>query len=89
MLIHKIQRNFFNSMYKILNFSKITRENSNFSKYLSCPHHLRMRKSEKKSWEIKLGYNNNEVNNQRDLKCSGRKRQTDMPWLHFKIWFGV
>ena len=30
MLIHKIQRKFFN-MYKILNFSLIPRENSNFS----------------------------------------------------------
>jgi hypothetical protein len=38
-LIHEIQRKFFN-MYKILNFKKIPRENSNFSTYLGCAHYV-------------------------------------------------
>ena len=46
MLIHKIQRKKIN-MHRILFFSKIPRENSNFWTYLGCPHYVWMRKSEK------------------------------------------
>ena len=47
MLLHKIQRKIFH-MKKYLNFSKIPRENSNFTTHLGCPHYVCVRKSEKR-----------------------------------------
>ena len=46
MLIHKIQRKFFN-MYKFWVFSKFAHEISNFLTYFDCPHHVWMWKVEK------------------------------------------
>ena len=50
-LIHKIQRKFFN-MYKFWVFSKFAREISNFLTYLECPHNVWMWKIEKKSLNL-------------------------------------